>query len=99
MAISSTSKFAQKPTGFDLLWSTRDDTEPGVRADADRDDLDSKYCCVWMPVAPPGYISIGCVTERGRAPPSLSSVRCIRFDMVTSGCLSDCIYYCPPDDG
>ncbi|KAG0559465.1 hypothetical protein KC19_10G107200 [Ceratodon purpureus] len=99
MAISSTSKFAQKPVRFDLLWSTRGDTEPGVRADADRDDIDSEHCCVWMPVAPEGYISLGCVAERGLSPPSLSSVRCIRSDMVTSGALSDCIYYCPPDDG
>jgi vacuolar protein sorting-associated protein 13A/C len=99
MAISSTSKFSQKPIGFDLLWSTRGDIEPGVRADTDRDDVDPEHCCVWMPVAPPGYISLGCVAERGLSPPSLSSVRCIRSDMVTSGSLSDCIYYFPPDDG
>lgn len=98
MAISSTSKFSQKPIGFDLLWSTKGDTEPGAKADADKIDVDSELCCVWMPIAPPGYVALGCVAERGPSPPSLSSVRCIRSDMVTSGSLSDCIYYCPPDD-
>lgn len=96
MAISSTSKFSQKPVGFELLWSTRGDTETG--ADADKNDADSELCCVWMPVAPQGYVALGCVAERGPSPPSLSLVRCIRSDMVTSGSLSDCIYYCPPDD-
>jgi vacuolar protein sorting-associated protein 13A/C len=98
MAISNTCKLAQKPIGFELLWSTRGDTEPGVSADPNKDDVDSEHCCVWMPVAPPGYIALGCVAERGVSPPSLSTIRCIRSDMVTSGSLSDCIYYCPPDD-
>ncbi|XP_024384462.1 uncharacterized protein [Physcomitrium patens] len=98
MAISNTCKFAQKPIGFELIWSTRGDAEPRGGSDAQKDDVNSE-CCVWMPIAPPGYLSLGCVAERGLSPPSLSSVRCIRSDMVTSGSLSDCIYYCPPDDG
>lgn len=98
MAISNTCKFAKKPIGFELLWSTIGDSKPGARAYGDKDDVDSEHCCVWMPVAPPGYVALGCVAERGASPPSLSSIRCIRSDMVTSGSLSDCIYYCPPDD-
>ncbi|KAG0568137.1 hypothetical protein KC19_7G189300 [Ceratodon purpureus] len=98
MAISNTCKFAQKPIGFDLLWSTRGASKPGGGADSNADDVDSEHCCVWMPVAPLGYVALGCVAERGVLPPSLSSIRCIRSDLVTSGSLSDCIYYCPPDD-
>lgn len=98
MAVSNTYRFAQKPIGFKLLWSTRGDLDSEGSAGLDADEIESEHCCVWVPVAPQGYIALGCVAERGLSPPPLSVIRCIRTDMVTSGSLSDCIYYCPPDD-
>ncbi|KAG8382460.1 hypothetical protein BUALT_Bualt05G0079500 [Buddleja alternifolia] len=39
----------------------------------------------WMPQAPPGFISLGCVACKGTPKPSdFSSLRCIRNDMVSA---------------
>jgi vacuolar protein sorting-associated protein 13A/C len=96
MAISNTYPFAKKPLAFKLIWSSQGDTS---KADnMDKDDDQSEHCCVWMPVAPPGYLALGCVAERGHMPPSPSVFRCIHSDLVTSGSLSDCIFYIPPDE-
>lgn len=40
----------------------------------------------WMPQAPPGFVSLGCVACKGKPKLSdFSSLRCIRSDMVTAG--------------
>lgn len=37
---------------------------------------------VWLPVAPPGYVALGCVGSRGFNPPDPDCVRCVRMDLV-----------------
>ncbi|RHY34166.1 hypothetical protein DYB32_004179 [Aphanomyces invadans] len=54
---------------------------------------------VWWPVAPPGYVALGCVAgtkELPFDPPSLDSYRCVRADLVHSfdGPVS-CIWHAP----
>lgn len=41
---------------------------------------------VWFPVPPPGYVSLGCVVEKGLAAPSIAAtpVRCLRLDLACS---------------
>lgn len=36
----------------------------------------------WYPIAPPGYVSLGCVVSRVDEPPSLESFCCPRMDLV-----------------
>lgn len=36
----------------------------------------------WYPIAPPGYVSLGCVVSRIDEPPSLESFCCPRMDLV-----------------
>lgn len=43
---------------------------------------------VWFPVAPAGYVAVGCVVTKSQDPPSLELVRCLRVDLVTQSQLS-----------
>lgn len=39
----------------------------------------------WMPQAPPGYVSMGCIASKNLPKPhDFSALRCIRSDMVSS---------------
>lgn len=40
---------------------------------------------IWYPVPPKGYVSLGCVVERGFKPPDAdhTNVRCVRTDITT----------------
>lgn len=92
MAISKKYGRAKKPVRFELIWSS--DQANGDDA-KNKDDL--SMCCIWMPIAPPGYVALGCVAERGTAPPSSSVVHCVHKDLVTSASISDCILYSSAD--
>ncbi|CAM6102066.1 unnamed protein product [Calypogeia fissa] len=100
MAVSKTYRHLQRPLRFDLLWcSTGEVThEQDGEACGRLSSTDPGKCwCIWLPVAPPGYVALGCIVERGTSPPPLSIVHCIRSDLVTSGSMSDCLFYLPPD--
>jgi len=51
---------------------------------------------VWMPLAPAGYTAMGCVAAMGKEPPHLSTVYCVRSDLLTSSFLSDCVFFPGP---
>eukprot|EP00850_Spirogloea_muscicola_P018627 SM000173S02996 [mRNA] locus=s173:28246:52241:- [translate_table: standard] len=42
-------------------------------------------CCLWFPVAPPGYVALGCVGARGLQPPAVDCCRCLRMDLASQG--------------
>ncbi|XP_078437793.1 pleckstrin homology (PH) domain-containing protein isoform X2 [Wolffia australiana] len=46
---------------------------------------------LWFPVAPVGYVAVGCVMSRGTVEPSISSALCISSAFVSSCPLKDCI--------
>ena len=46
----------------------------------------------WLPLAPEGYVSIGCVVQSGYDEPDLDNYRCIRADQVEQGTLGGLIY-------
>lgn len=43
---------------------------------------------IWFPVAPTGYVAVGCVVTKNQEMPSLDLVRCLRVDLVTQSQLS-----------
>lgn len=51
---------------------------------------------MWMPLAPAGYTAMGCVAAMGKEPPHLSTVYCVRSDLLTSSFLSDCVFFHDP---
>lgn len=46
---------------------------------------------IWFPVAPKGYVALGCVVSPGRAQPPLTSAFCISASLVSPCSLRDCI--------
>lgn len=72
------------PIGFERV----DVTGKGLprNSDSDEDFLRKQLRSLWWPIAPPGYVAIGCIAgskEDPFEPPALSSVRCVREDLVT----------------
>lgn len=89
MAISNTYRRVRKPLGFKLIGSFSG--IQGLEAHEDNYDMDSD-CSIWMPLAPPGYLALGCVAHGGVQPPPNHIVYCIRSDLVTSTTYLDCIF-------
>ncbi|KAL6906369.1 hypothetical protein ACP4OV_003970 [Aristida adscensionis] len=50
-----------------------------------------ELCSVWLPVAPVGYVAMGCVVSTGTAEPPLASAFCLADSLVSSCNLRDCI--------
>nr|CCA15971.1 conserved hypothetical protein [Albugo laibachii Nc14] len=51
---------------------------------------------IWWPIAPPGYISLGCVAGTKQEPlmcPSRDSVRCVRQDLVLRTAKAHSVYH------
>lgn len=71
------------PVGFERVDVTGKGLPKNIESD---DDFQRKQLrSVWWPIAPPGYVSMGCVAgskEEPFEPPALSSARCVREDLV-----------------
>ncbi|KAK2971030.1 hypothetical protein RJ640_025804 [Escallonia rubra] len=89
MAVSSTYGRVRKPIGFKLIGSFS-----GIQAWEGVDGRcdNNGDCSLWVPIAPPGYLAVGCVAHVGSHPPPNYIVHCIRSDLVTSTTYSECIF-------
>lgn len=63
------SPWLAKPLSFRLEWR---DTKQGK----------SSPSAFWIPVAPEGYVPLGCVVQTGNREPSKDAIRCVRKDLV-----------------
>ncbi len=63
-----------------------------------KDLLDSKEndeetdCSIWIPVAPPGYVALGCVACKGQRPPPTTTSLCVLAALVSPCSMRDCVY-------
>ncbi|XP_027330645.1 uncharacterized protein LOC113846496 isoform X2 [Abrus precatorius] len=89
MAVSNAYGRVRKPVDFHLIGSFRNIQGHGACEDHSVADSD---CSLWMPIAPPGYIALGCVVHVGNQPPPNHVVHCLRSDLVTSAKYTDCIF-------
>lgn len=89
MAVSITYGRVRKPLAFKLVGLLPNSHEElGVEGHSDVDG----DCSLWVPIAPPGYLAMGCVAYKGNEPPPTYIVHCIRSDLVTSTSYSECIF-------
>mgnify|MGYP002775589552 FL=1 len=84
MAMNNVFRRVRKPLHYLLIWVLDDS---------------AKQCSIWRPVAPPGYVALGCIARIGSTPPPLSAVFCVRIDLVTSASVSDCVFLAHPHQG
>ncbi|XP_062223332.1 uncharacterized protein LOC133922148 [Phragmites australis] len=95
VAVSNTYGRVRKPLGFRLVHVL-----PGSLDLIDSSQsTEENECSIWIPVPPPGYLSLGCVVNIGRQPPSNHVVYCLRSDLATSASFSDCIHTLLPAPG
>lgn len=72
------------PVGYERV----DVTDKGLPTNSDSDKMElqrKQQRSVWWPIAPPGYVAVGCVAgnkEDPLKPPKLSTYRCVREDLV-----------------
>lgn len=72
------------PVGYERV----DVTGKGLPTNSDTDELElqrKQQRSVWWPIAPPGYVAVGCVAgnkDDPLEPPKLSAYRCVREDLV-----------------
>ncbi|GJP54206.1 hypothetical protein CLOM_g13301 [Closterium sp. NIES-68] len=103
LAVSTGFRRVKRPLGFSLLWCSHPPAAAAATAGGagaagaavEAGSEDDPYCRIWLPLAPPGYAALGCVAAVGRAPPHVSTVQCVRLDLLTPSALSDCVYYSP----
>ncbi|KAE9455056.1 hypothetical protein C3L33_13039, partial [Rhododendron williamsianum] len=92
MAVSNTYGRARKPLGFKLIGSFS--SIQGLEVGKGQSDGDYS---LWIPVAPPGYLALGCVAHKGSQPPPNHIVHCIHSDLATSTTYSECALSTSPN--
>ncbi|GKV06822.1 hypothetical protein SLEP1_g18658 [Rubroshorea leprosula] len=92
LAVSNTYGRVRKPLGFNLIGFFSHVLK--FNGSEDHSNLDND-CSLWMPIAPPGYTTMGCVANRGKEPPPNHTVYCLRSDLVTSTSFSECLLNSP----
>ena len=84
----------KRPISFQLIWPSPKVDEiqkcesgmgNGIK------DQEESGCSLWFPVAPEGYVAVGCAVSLGSVKPPLSSALCISSSFVSSCPLKDCI--------
>eukprot|EP00250_Pteridium_aquilinum_P021886 c25256_g1_i1 orf=924-13886(-) len=98
MALRNIYHRVKKPLGFDLV-SVLHDLKLSTSSDTNTKKDMVNGCFIWKPVTPPGYVAVGCVAKIGPTPPALSSIYCVRSDLVTSASINDCVVYAPSHSG
>ncbi|XP_076943882.1 uncharacterized protein LOC143614277 [Bidens hawaiensis] len=80
----------KKPEAFKLVWPPSD--SQGLSLLEFLPSIDgAESCSIWFPVAPKGYVALGCVVSPGKTPPSLSSAFCLHASLLSPCALRDCI--------
>lgn len=54
-------------------------------------DSENLVCSIWFPIAPQGYVSMGCVVSVDKREPPSSSCLCILSSLVSPCSFKDCI--------
>ncbi|KAL8101699.1 hypothetical protein AgCh_033550 [Apium graveolens] len=98
LAVNTSFVRVKRPESFKLVWPLPSgeiadseglvmhyQTTKSVLSDRD------ESCSIWFPVAPKGYVALGCVVSPGREQPPLTSTFCISVSLVSPCSLRDCI--------
>eukprot|EP00897_Mesotaenium_endlicherianum_P008373 jgi/Mesen1/7564/ME000392S06833 len=92
LALSTGYRRVKKPKGYTLIWTAPSGTSRSGNKEEQEQGL-GEGCSVWLPLAPAGYVALGCVAHCGPNPPPLSAVYCVREDLLTPCSIGDCLFY------
>lgn len=100
LAVNTSFVRVKRPVSFKKIWpplASRDSSNSqGVN---NHEIVESNFsttegddnCAIWFPIAPKGYVALGCVVSPGGSQPPLSSALCISASLVSPCALRDCI--------
>ncbi|XP_073000916.1 uncharacterized protein [Typha latifolia] len=97
LAVNTSLVRVKRPVAYKLIWQAgtlrADKCQQDWLTALSYDDNGEEYsgCSIWLPIAPKGYVPVGCVVSAGSVEPSLSSASCIMAPMVSLCSLRDCI--------
>ncbi|XP_020672034.1 uncharacterized protein LOC110092030 [Dendrobium catenatum] len=99
LAVNTSLVKVKRPVSFSLIWSFSPENTASSSYDLlinvpnKNDSSSNESCSIWFPVAPKGYVAVGCVVSYGRGQPSLSSALCILSSLVSPCAVKDCIAF------
>ncbi|XP_015084887.1 uncharacterized protein LOC107028368 [Solanum pennellii] len=90
IALNTSFVRVKRPESFMLIWpsSAYKDGELGPTTFLSKED---GTCSIWFPIAPKGYVAVGCVVSPGSMEPPISSAWCILASLVSPCDLRDCV--------
>lgn len=96
IAVNTSFVRVKRPVSYKLIWQcSLQSADKGHRnwISISTNDSGERYntCSVWFPVAPKGYVAVGCVVSAGSTQPPLSAAFCISSSFVSPCALKDCI--------
>ncbi|KAJ0970742.1 hypothetical protein J5N97_018701 [Dioscorea zingiberensis] len=95
IAVNTSLVRVKRPISFKLIWpcsirSTSGGNHGSTSGILKYDDYGQEESfSVWFPIAPKGFVAVGCVVSPGREMPSLSSALCIMSTLVSPSTLKD----------
>lgn len=94
LAVNTSIARVKRPVSYKLIWSSNPEgvdrsTHDLMSAVSNNDD--NGQCSIWFPVAPEGYVGVGCVVSPDCTEPPLSCVLCILASLVSPCAVKDCI--------
>ncbi|KAG9452487.1 hypothetical protein H6P81_005391 [Aristolochia fimbriata] len=103
IAVNTSFIRVKRPVAFKLIWSTSvsDDTQKSrawMASQLDGNEKPNNFS-IWYPIAPPGYVAVGCVASAGKTHPPLASALCVLASLVSPSPLRDCIALCSTANG
>ena len=87
LALSTAFSRTRKPVRLERVY-----TSPTPASDEGTSDEPGESYSVWRPVAPPGYVTLGYLVEKGTRQPPPGVVWCAREDLVTTAAVGDCLF-------
>ncbi|KAL6008539.1 hypothetical protein ACLOJK_034052 [Asimina triloba] len=104
VAVNTNFARVKRPVSFKLIWPSlasdgvceshgaNRSTHSSAMNELSTDESRKDGCCfIWYPIAPQGYVALGCVVSEGSEEPPLSSAFCILDSLVSPCALKDCI--------
>ncbi|WOL09557.1 hypothetical protein Cni_G18310 [Canna indica] len=97
IALNTSIVRVKRPLSYKLIWRSSSHNSQKGRYDhasnlSNNDNGNQNYgFSIWFPVAPRGYVAVGCLVSSGSSEPPLSSGLCILASLVSPSSFKDCI--------
>ncbi|XP_042394059.1 uncharacterized protein LOC121984930 isoform X2 [Zingiber officinale] len=97
LALNTSFLRVKRPLSYNLIWRSGYPSPDKGKYDHGSNVSSNDNCVVngglsiWFPIAPTGYVAVGCVVSSGSSQPPLSSGLCILSSLVSPSSFKDCV--------